>query len=145
MKVVDANVLLYAVSERSRHHETARRWLAEALSGAEAVALPWLSLLAFIRVATNPQIFPRPLTVEQATATVEAWLGAPCAITLEPSTRHLAVLTALLTEAGTAGNLTNDAHLAALALEHAAEVVTFDRDLARFDVRVTLPGADSPS
>jgi len=142
VKVVDANVLLYAVSERSAQHEVARRWLADALSASEAVALPWVSLLAFIRVSTNPQIFPRPLTVEQATATVAAWLSAPCAIALEPTARHLPVLTGLLAHAGTAGNLTNDAHLSALALEHGAEVVTFDRDFARFDVRVVVPGAD---
>jgi toxin-antitoxin system PIN domain toxin len=144
VKVVDANVLLYAVSERSAQHDPAKRWLADALSGTEAVALPWISLLAFIRVATNPRIFPHPLTVEQAMATVETWLSAPCAITLEPSQRHLSVLSALLAEAGTAGNLTNDAHLSTLALEHAAEVVTFDRDFARFDVRVVVPGAARP-
>jgi toxin-antitoxin system PIN domain toxin len=142
VKVVDANVLLYAVSERSAQHEAAKRWLTTALSKTEAVALPWLSLLAFMRVATNPQIFPRPLTVDEATATVEAWLGAPCAIALEPYPRHLPVLSGLLARAGIAGNLTNDAHLSALALEHGAEVVTFDRDLARFDVRVVVPGTD---
>jgi toxin-antitoxin system PIN domain toxin len=141
VKVVDANVLLYAVSERSVHHGAAKRWLADALSGTEAVALPWLSLLGFIRVATNGRVFPHPLTVEQAMATVETWLSAPCAITLEPSPRHLSVLSGLLTAAGTAGNLTSDAHLSALALEHAAEIVTFDRDFGRFDVRVVVPGA----
>lgn len=142
MKVVDANVLLYAVNERSAHHEVCRRWLAESLSGTEAVALPWISLLAFIRIATSRRIFPRPLTATEAMAVVEAWLVAPAAVALEPSQRHLSVLAGLLADVGTAGNLTNDAHLAALAIEHGATVVTVDRDFMRFDVPVLVPGSE---
>lgn len=141
MKVVDANVLLYAVNERSVHHQACRQWLTESLSGTEAVALPWVSVLAFVRIATNPRIFPRPLTPGEAMAVVEAWLGAPAAVALEPSKRHVPVLAGLLADVGTAGNLTNDAHVAALAIENAATVVTLDRDFARFDVAVLVPGS----
>lgn len=89
-------------------------------------------ILAFLRVSTHPAVFPRPLTVDQAAHASEAWLSAPPAITIEPTRRHLALLHGLLEQAGTAGNLVGDAHLAALALEHNATVVSFDRDFARF-------------
>lgn len=140
MVIVDVNVLLYAVSERSRPHAEARAWLDDALNGAEAVGLGWVALLGFIRVSTSPAL-ERPATVDDALAQVEAWLGAPAAIVVEPTVRHAAVLFGLLRESGTAGNLTTDAHLAALAIEHGAEIVSYDRDFARFPgLRHRLPG-----
>jgi toxin-antitoxin system PIN domain toxin len=139
--VVDANVLLYAVDAASAHHEESRSWLDTSLGGAEAVGLAWIVLLAFIRVGTNPSILPAPMTGDDATGQVEAWVGAPAAIIAEPTTRHAGLLRALLRETGTAGNLTTDAHLAALAIEHGAEIVSYDRDFARFPgVRHRLPG-----
>ena len=141
MVVVDANVLLYAVDTASRQHEPARAWLDHALSGAEAVGLAWVVLLAFIRVTTNAAVLPRPMHVEAATEQVERWLAAPAAVVVQPSTRHIALLRGLLSEAGTAGNLTTDAHLAALAIEHGAEIISYDRGFARFHgVRHRLPG-----
>jgi toxin-antitoxin system PIN domain toxin len=130
--LVDANVLLCAVNERAAHHARSRAWLRGALDGEEAVAFTWLVLLAFLRLATAPKVFPRPLATAEAVATLEAWLAQPVAVRLEPSGRHLALVGGLLAEAGTAGNLVNDAHLAALAVEHDAEVVSFDSDFARF-------------
>lgn len=141
MKLVDANVLLYAVNEDSGPHVACRDWLRDALTGTEAVGLPWTSLLAFVRVSTHPRIFAAPLTIDQATELMLLWLQQPAAVTVEATPRHASVLADLLRQAGTAGNLTNDAHLAALALEHNADVVTLDRDLARFQVRVVVPGA----
>lgn len=141
MVVVDANVLLYARDETSAHHEPARPWLEAALGGREAVGLAWVALLAFIRVATNGSAYPGALTPGEACDQVEAWLGAPAAVVVHPTARHAAVLSGLLREGGTAGNLTTDAHLAALAIEHGAEVVSYDRDFARFaGVRHRLPG-----
>jgi len=138
--VVDANVLLYAVDSAAAHHERARAWLDSSLAGAEAVGLAWAALLAFIRISTNPSILPTPMTVDDAVTQVETWLGAPAAAVAQPTARHAAVIKALLREAGTAGNLTTDAHLAALAIEHGAEVVSYDRDFARFPgVRHRLP------
>jgi len=139
--LVDANVLLHAVNSSAREHAAAREWLRAALSGTEPVALPWTVLLAFVRLATHPSVFARPLSAEQAGATLEGWLGAAAAVIVEPTgRRHLSVLRGLLTAAGTAGNLVSDAHLAAIALEHDATVVSFDRDFARFEgVRSHVP------
>jgi uncharacterized protein len=131
--VVDANVLLHAVNERAREHAVARDWLNVALDGAEPVAFPWTVTLAFLRLSTHPAVFPRPLSPEQATDVVEHWMDSPAALPLEPTRRHLPLLRGLLLRAGTAANLVSDAHLAALALEHGATVVSFDRDFARFE------------
>ncbi|CAN5492008.1 MAG: type II toxin-antitoxin system VapC family toxin [Iamia sp.] len=132
MKLVDANLLLYAVNEDAEHHDDARLWLDGALSGEDTVAFSWLVLLAFVRLATKPGLFPRPLSVEQAMARVDAWLGAAPAVVVDPTSDHLAVLTRLLGQVGVGGNLVNDAHLAALAVEHRCSVVSYDNDFARF-------------
>jgi toxin-antitoxin system PIN domain toxin len=139
VKIVDANVLVYAVNESSRAHAVSRAWLIAALSGNEAVGLPWMNLLAFVRITTNGRLFPQPLTATAALNTVRSWLASPAAVTPEPTSRHLEVLTTMLNKVGTAGNLTMDAHLAALATEHHADIVTFDRDLQRFDVPIVIP------
>ncbi|MFF5992456.1 type II toxin-antitoxin system VapC family toxin [Prauserella flavalba] len=137
MKIVDANVLLYAVNSDVPQHRAAREWLDEALSGEETVGFSWIVLLAFLRISTHPGIFPRPLSQETAFDTVEAWLGQPGAVLVEPTSRHAGMLRGLLGKAGTAGNLVNDAHLAAIAAQHGAEVVSFDADFTRFEgVRV---------
>jgi uncharacterized protein len=141
VNLVDANVLLYAVNEDSQHHRAARRWLDEALGGAATVAWSWPVLLAFVRIATRPGIFPRPLPVSAALDVVRGWLGAPPSVVVEPTSQHLEVLAAQLVETGTGGNLVSDAHLAALAIEHRATVVTFDRDFDRFGVRTHRPAA----
>ena len=141
MVVVDANVLLYAVDSASPHHGQARSWLDTALAAAEGVGLAWIALLAFIRIGTNPTILTAPMTVDQAVGQVDAWLGAPAAVIAQPTGRHAGLLRGLLRDTGTAGNLTSDAHLAALAIEHGAEIVSYDRDFARFaGVRHRLPG-----
>lgn len=132
MVIVDANVLLYAVNESMPLHAPAKRWLEDALSGEEPVGFAWAVLLAFLRVATLPALSPDPLTGEDACALVEDWLGADPATVAAPTSRHLAVLRGFLVESGTAGNLTTDAHLAALAVEHGARICSFDRDFARF-------------
>jgi toxin-antitoxin system PIN domain toxin len=131
--LVDANVLLYAVNRRAAEHDVARDWLGRALSGQEAVAFAWTVVLAFLRLTTHPAVFPQPLTVSQAATVAERWLESAPAVTIEPTRRHLPLLRGLLDQAGTAGNLVGDAHLAALALEHGATMVSFDRDFARFD------------
>ena len=141
MVIVDANVLLYAVDRASAHHEPSRSWLDGSLAGAEAVGFAWIALLAFIRIGTNPSILPHPMTADDATGQAAAWLEAPAAVIAEPTPRHAAVLRGLLRETGTAGNLVTDAHLAALAIEHGADIVSYDRDFARFTgVRHRLPG-----
>jgi toxin-antitoxin system PIN domain toxin len=131
VKVVDANVLLYAVNASDPRNAEARAWLDRALHGTETVAFSWLVVIAFVRISTS-QLFDDPYTVEEATRAVRRWLDQPAAVMLEPTSRHLDVLRGLLLEIGRAGNLTNDAHLAALAIEHGAEIVSYDRDFQRF-------------
>jgi toxin-antitoxin system PIN domain toxin len=132
LKVVDLNILLYAINRDVPHHPAARQWVEEALSGEEPIAFPWVVVLGFLRLTTNPRIFLRPLTSDQALSVMEEWLTRPSVRVLEPGEDHWRVLRALLEEAGTAGNLTTDAHLAAIAIEHGAELVSTDTDFARF-------------
>ncbi len=141
MLMLDANVLLNAVNGQASQHAAARAALELALSGTESVGFAWIALLAFVRVATRPNVFPRPLAPEEAMAYCEEWLEAGPSVIVHPTHRHLAVLTGLVRETGTAGNLTSDAHLAAIAIEHGATVVSFDRDFSRFPgLRVAFPG-----
>jgi uncharacterized protein len=133
MKAVDANVLLYAVNRRAPHHAVARDWLDAALNGPETVGFAWVVVLAFIRLSTNPGVSPRPISPDRACELVSDWLAQPAAVVVEPTDRHLPILRGLLQSAGTAANLVPDAHLASLAIEHDADVVSFDTDFARFD------------
>lgn len=132
MWLVDANVLLYAVNRKSMHHEPSRSWLDAALGGSVPVGLAWSALLAFLRLSTHRSVFDSPFTVEEASHQLRRWLLAPATLVLEPTSRHGDVLVGLIAEVGTAGNLVQDAHLAALATEHSATVVTFDTDFLRF-------------
>lgn len=132
MRIVDANVLLYAVNPDSQHHESAKDWLERSLSGSDQVGFAWNALLAFVRLATKQVVFAHPLTPDEAMGLVDDWLRANSAEVVNPGPAHALHLRALLSQVGTAANLTNDAHLAALALEHGASVVTYDRDFARF-------------
>ena len=132
MKLVDTSVLVYAVDDTSAHHEVARTWLEHALSGTETIGFAWNALLGFVRLTTNARVFASPLTVDEAFDRVEAWLAQPCAAVLAPTKRHTAVLRDLLAPLGTAGNLTSDAHLAALAIEHGGQICSTDRDFERF-------------
>lgn len=132
MKLLDVNLLLYAIDERSPRHEAARSWLDATLSGTETVALPWTVLLAFVRLTTRAAVFEHPLTADEALDVVDAMLAQPCTTVVHPTDRHAAVLRELLADTGTAGNLTTDAHLAALAIEHGAQLCSCDADFSRF-------------
>lgn len=141
MRIVDANVLIYAVNEDSPNHVPARSWLDDAFHGAEPVGFSWSVLLAFLRLTTRSGLFPHPLSVDDAAGVIEGWLSQPMAVVVEPTSRHLALLRGLLAESGTAANLVGDAHLAALALEHGATICSFDADFGRFaGVRWHRPG-----
>ena len=132
MQLVDANVLLYATNQDAEEHALASRWLDGALSGTEPVAFAWIVLLAYLRLVTRPGLFPQPLATTEAVEQLEGWLAQPPAVVVQPGPRHLALLAGLLQPLGTAANLVNDAHLAALALENSAVVVSFDNDFGRF-------------
>ena len=132
MIVTDLNLLLYAYDSCSPRHEPAKAWLEERLSGEEALGFAWTVLLGFVRLVTNARVFEAPLTVSESLDVVDAWLEAPSATVLHPGPRHHVLLRQLLEPTGTAGNLTTDAHLAALALEHGAELQSVDADFSRF-------------
>jgi len=146
VKLPDANVLLYAIDTSSPRHEPARRWLEERLSGAETIAFAWVVLLAFLRLSTNRRVFDQPLDAEDAFELIDTWLAQPPATVVHPTERHAVILRELLQPLGTAANLTTDAHLAALAIEHGAELASSDADFSRFaGLRWSDPLADAPA
>jgi toxin-antitoxin system PIN domain toxin len=130
--LVDANLLIYAIDSDSAHHKKARRWLEDVLSGTTPVGLAWIVILAFLRVTTRPGILKRPLDPERAVEFVDSWLAQPYVRALGPGDGHWAVLRQLIAVVGTAGNLTSDAHLAAMALERGCDVYSTDADFGRF-------------
>lgn len=139
LRIVDTNVLLYAVNADAPQHRVANEWMQQALAHPHGLGLAWQALLGFVRLSTRSGILPRPLAVDDALKLMNIWLTAPATRIVQPTEQHAALVGRLLLGAGTAGNLVGDAHLAALALEHGATVVTFDRDLTRFagvEVRV---------
>jgi len=132
MKIVDLNVLLYTINRDTHHHLSALKWWERALGDDEPIGLTWVVLNGFLRISTNPKFFPQSLSPDQAMAKVEAWLShANTRVVLETE-RHWRILKRLLETAGTAGNLTTDAHLAALAISYGAALVSYDSDFSRF-------------
>jgi toxin-antitoxin system PIN domain toxin len=132
MWLPDVNVLLAASQRQAPYHAVARQRLEAAFGSGAPVGLAWVALLGFLRLTTNGRVFPLPMPVDEALRIVDGWLSHPGAMVLHPGPRHAALLGALLIGAGTAGNLTTDAHLAAIAIEHGATVASFDRDFSRF-------------
>ena len=132
MIIVDANLLIHAVNEDARLNHKAKQWLESALSGSEAVGFSWVVLLAFLRLTTRTSLFRRPLPIEASLDVVASWLDQAPATIVHPGPRHLSILRELLIDLGTGGNLTSDAHLAALAIEHGAILYSSDADFARF-------------
>jgi toxin-antitoxin system PIN domain toxin len=132
MLVIDANLLIYAYHAESAEHAAARAWLEGIMSGTEAVALPWLSILAFLRITTHQRIFERPLSMIQAQEFVASWLERPQVHAVEAGADFFAILSTLLASAQIKGAMVSDAALAALAIEHGATLYTTDRDFARF-------------
>jgi toxin-antitoxin system PIN domain toxin len=130
--LTDTNVLLHAVNEDSPRHELARDWLNDALSGVEVVGFAWIALLGFLRIATKETVFSDPLTPGDALDLVDDWLARPLTAILDPGDGHAAIVRELIERAGTAGDLTSDVHLAAIAIERGARIATFDTDFHRF-------------
>ena len=130
--LVDANLLLYAVDEDSPHHSPALRWLSSVLNGEQRIALPWLCLAAFVRIATNPRASDHPLSPEDAWQFVEEWLRCDVTWIPNPTDHHATVLGRLIRRYDLRANMITDAQLAALALEHGLNVYSADTDFARF-------------
>ena len=132
MILVDANLLLYAHISSMPQHAASRAWLEKTLNETARVGLPWPSLTAFVRIATNPRVFERPEGVGEAWGQIEQWLDCPSVWVPAPTERHREVLGTLLLAAGAVGNLVPDAHMAALAVEHGLTLCSTDSDYARF-------------
>ena len=132
MILVDANLLIYAHVSTFSQHAQAREWLDERLNGVAPVGLPWSSVLAFLRVTTNPRVFERPQPIADAWRQVLAWLAAERVWIPQPTERHSEILGELLAIQGVHANLVPDAHLAALAIEHGLVLCSTDGDFARF-------------
>jgi toxin-antitoxin system PIN domain toxin len=130
--LVDANLLVYAHVSGFAQHEQSREWLDGQLNGATPVGLPWESLLAFVRLVTNPRVFERPEPIADAWGQALAWLNCDITWIPQPTERHAQLLGELLALPGVHGNLVPDAHLAALAMEHGLTLCSNDSDFARF-------------
>lgn len=133
MILIDANVLLYAYNSSCPQHQKAKQYLEDLLSGDYEVQLPWIVLLAFLRISTNPKAFPLPLKSAEARAAVSSWLGLPSVRVVDPGPDHWKILDRLLEQVGAAGNLTTDAHIAALAIERGAVLASCDEDFGTFE------------
>ncbi len=126
------NILLYAVNNQSVHHVKIKKWWEDLLNGDDVAALPWVCLLAFIRISTNPRVFSTPLRPAEALATVDSWLVHPSVHVPHEYDDHWSTFQSLLTNSGTAGNLSTDAYLAAMAISHGAVLASCDSDFNRF-------------
>ncbi len=132
MILIDANLLVYAHDSRSQHHSAARTWLESTLSGTEAVAIPLVALLAFVRIVTNPRLYPAPLSPDIAIEVVTGWLAQPNVGVATPTERHWQIFQNIAASGQARGPLVMDAHIAALAIEHGATLMSADRGFARF-------------
>ncbi|MFA7344949.1 MAG: type II toxin-antitoxin system VapC family toxin [Terrimicrobiaceae bacterium] len=132
MILLDVNLLVYAHDGTSRHHAKARQWWENQLNGSRMIGLSWVAVLGFIRLLTNPRIYQNPFSPPEILAIIGTWLEQPHVKIIHPSEQHFKILTNLLERIGTAGNLTTDAHLAALAIERGLILQTADADFTRF-------------
>lgn len=131
--LLDANLLLFAVDERSSQHAAAARWLEDALNGERRVGIPWQTIGAFVRISSHPRVVTHPLSAGDAWGYVRSWLDADPAWVPPATERTTAVLEQLMTRHEVTGNLVPDAQLAALAIEHGLTLCSTDTDFARFD------------
>jgi hypothetical protein len=132
LMLIDANLLIYASIEGFAQHSRAKNWLDGQLAGSRGVGLPWESLLAFLRVVTNPRALTRPLSIADAWNQVIAWLGHRRVWVPAPTERHPDLLAELIAATGARANLVHDAHLAAIAIGHGLSLYSADRDFGRF-------------
>jgi uncharacterized protein len=132
MKLLDANILLYAYNADSPHHAASRSWLEHAFNDQETIGIAWQTILAFVRIGTNPRAVRTPLTAGGACDIVTEWLSRPSVLAVEPGERFWDLLREQLIEARVSGPLVSDAALVALALEQGATLISTDKDFRRF-------------
>ncbi len=132
MILPDVNILIHAVNSDSSRHRHIHSWWDDCLSRPTPIYLPWVVILGFVRITTNRKIFDSPLSLNEASGYINSWLEQPSVRTITPGEGHWGLVERLLKEAGTAGNLTTDAHLAAMAIQWDCTVYSTDTDFARF-------------
>ena len=132
MRLPDVNVLVYAFRDAAPDHERYRAWLEATVDAEEPFAVADVVLSGFVRLATHPRIFDPPASLEEAFGFARALRGSPTAVLVAPGPRHFDLFEKLCRDGGARGNLVSDAYLAALVIESGSELVTTDRDFARF-------------
>jgi toxin-antitoxin system PIN domain toxin len=130
--IPDVNLLVYAHNRSAARHEQARAWWEDLMNRQQPVGLPWVVTLGFVRLTTHPTVLASPLAPNDALTRVRGWLNQPSVRIVEPGPRHVDFLAELFRSTGVGGSLTTDTHLAALAIEHQAEIHSNDADFARF-------------
>ena len=133
MKLLDANILLYAYDKSAIHHEICRAWLESVFNADEMIALPWQTILAFVRISTNPRAVKHPLANTQACGIVNTWLERPNIVVVNAAERFWNILRQQILDAQVSGPLVTDAALAAIAIEQGATLCSTDRDFRRFE------------
>jgi toxin-antitoxin system PIN domain toxin len=132
MIVPDINLLIYAYDSSSPQHQKAASWWKDCMLGGEEIGLATVVIFGFVRLSTHPRVFQTPLTFAEASARVESWLKQPHVRVIDPSPQHVSDVLSLLNAVGTAGNLTTDAQIAALANQEKAALHSNDTDFLRF-------------
>lgn len=132
MILPDVNLLIYAYNAVDPRHEPARHWWESTVEGPTPVGLAWVTVAGFIRLMTHPRVLTRPMSVTEATRRVRTWLDHPNVTLLHPGRRFASLFLNAIDALGAAGNMTTDAYLAALAIEHQAELHSNDADFSRF-------------
>jgi uncharacterized protein len=132
MIIPDVNLLVFAHNRAAGGHERARAWWEDLVEREQPIGLAWAVMLGFVRLVTHPSVLVRPLAPVAALGHVRGWLDQASVRIVEPGPRHMDLLGELSGSTGVAGSLTTDTHLAALAIEHQAELHSNDADFARF-------------
>jgi hypothetical protein len=146
MRLLDVNVVLAAHRADHPDHATARPWLDDLLASREQFTVPWVVWWSFLRLASHPRIFKVPTPAEESFAFIAAIRGQAGHVAAEPGPRHIEFLRRAVDDGEAAADLIPDAVLAALAFECGGEVVSFDRDFARFaDLAWTRPQPGPPT
>jgi len=130
--VPDVNLLVHTLNRDSPQCARAGDWWRKLLNGDEPVGLPWSTVVGVVRISTNPRIFPSPIALVDVLENVDEWFAQPVVSSIEPGAQHWSIMRRLLAEAGRGGNLTTDAHLAALCIERGATLHSADGDFMRF-------------
>ena len=131
MILPDVNLVIYAYNEDAPFHAAAKAWWERCLSGTEPVGLAWVIVLSFVRLMSNRRVLAKSMSAAESVEQCRLWMLCPNVRIVLPGRTHMDILAGLL--AGPMGpNLVTDAHLAALAIEHQAELHSNDSDFARF-------------